>query len=88
MCKLEVLHECAAPFNVLSGESIWASCEHTLHRAKMSLEMLGKFNALGTLLPEFDVAISRSGDQELSLSGHHSMRDSVSMHVAALIHIC
>ena len=63
-------------------------CEHTLHGANMGPEVLSKLNALSPLLPKFDVAISRSSDQKLRLTCHNSMCDSVSVHVAAFIHLC
>ena len=62
--------------------------KRTLHSSHMSPEVLGKLYTLRPLLPEFDVAISRSGNQELCLTGHHRMCDGVSVHVAALIHLC
>ena len=72
---------------------LMARCSHraerrTLHRSHMSPEVLGKLYTLRPLLPEFDVAISRGSYQELCLTGHHSMCHGVSVHVAALIHLC
>ncbi len=63
-------------------------CEHTLDRANMGPEVLSKFDSLRPLLPEFDGAISRSGDEKVCLTCHNSMCDNFSVHVAALVQLC
>ncbi len=49
--------------------------------------MFNKFNALRLLLPEFDVTVTTSCDNEVLL-GYGRVCHVVSVHVASFIHLC
>ena len=54
----------------------------------MRPEVLCKLDAGCAFLPELYVAVGRAGDEKVHISSDHSMGHHVSVHVAALIHLC